>query len=157
MDGQSRAHRETPARSGARLERAAAEERALLHPEQAMAAPRSAVRATAVVDDLELDVIGRVAHEHLGLGRAGVLERVRQGFLDDAERTEVDAGRQGLGVALDLELNGKPRLAYLLDEQVDALKRRLRAERAGLLGLTQDPEQPPDLGQRLATHLLDAE
>jgi hypothetical protein len=55
------------------------------------AAVRRRRRAGAVVGDLELDLARQVADLDQRPRRAGVLERVRQGLLDDAVRRQVDA------------------------------------------------------------------
>src|SRR5580765_3304595 len=45
----------------------------------------------SVVDDLEVELVGRVADTYACRGGAGVLERVRQRLLHDPVRREVDA------------------------------------------------------------------
>jgi hypothetical protein len=63
----------------------------LAHPDEAVAgAPPVAVRAT-VVRHAHLDLTVAVPHAHLRARRARVFERIRQAFLDDAVRGEVDA------------------------------------------------------------------
>jgi len=48
----------------------------------------------SVVDDLERQRVGLVAHRHRSTGRARVLEDVGERLLDDPVRRQVDAGRE---------------------------------------------------------------
>jgi hypothetical protein len=62
--------------------------------------------ARPVVGHAQLDEPVRVADEHLRVLRARVLQRVRQSFLDEPVRGQVDAGRELYRVAFDRELDG---------------------------------------------------
>ena len=61
----------------------------------------------AVVAHLELYFVGPVAHDHVGFGRAGVSERVRQAFLNDAVGGEVDPSWERIRLAVDMQLDGQ--------------------------------------------------
>ena len=77
-------------------------------PDQAVAAALAAAVARAVVGDGQLDVTVAVAHEHLGVLRPRMLDRVRQAFLDEPVGGEVDPAGRMLGLALDLEFDRQP-------------------------------------------------
>jgi len=90
---------------------------------------RLAGRGTAVVGDLQLELVGPVAHGDLRANPAGVLARVGQRLLDDATGRQVDARRQRPRVALGHELDGQLATARLLDELRQAVRPGLRHER----------------------------
>ena len=80
---------------GAQL--AAVQRGALAHadqPEPAVAARPAVARAAAVVDDLDLELVGPVAQVHVGARRPRVLERVGQRLLHDPVGRDVDRLRQ---------------------------------------------------------------
>ena len=141
------------------LELAAVELHALAHADEAVAAVAAeplARRAGAAVGDLELELALAPAHVHLGGRVVGVLERVRQPLLHDAEGGEVEPGGQRAPLALDVQLDRQAGLARALDERADARHRRLRGARVVLVVVAvQDAEQPPHLGERLAARALD--
>ena len=103
----------------------------------------SSTRAVAVVDD-DLGVLG-----------LRVLDRVRQPFLDEAVRRQVDACRKLDRVALDAQVDRQSRLARLRDELVHVLEARLRRERRRLLRPPEHADEAAHLGERLAARLLD--
>ena len=94
---------------------------------------RSAELGAAVVRDLELQLLLAPAQRHPRLGRAGVLEGVRQRFLHEPVGRQIDAGRQLALVALDLELDVEARLAHRSDQDVDRPQRWLRREDSGIV------------------------
>jgi hypothetical protein len=53
--------------------------------------------ALAVVDDLHLQRVIVVVQAHGRPGRTGMLEHVGERFLDDAERRQIDTGREADG------------------------------------------------------------
>ena len=77
-----------------------------------------------------------------------MLGGVGEGFLDDAERGQVDAGVQPGGPALDGQLDGDPGGASAVGEPVDARE-------AGLGLVVLGAGQPAELGERLARDGLD--
>ena len=85
---------------------------------------------------------------------ARVLEHVRQRFLDDPERGQLDTGRKTAPLSLDPQLDVHAGVAHLGDEPVDVGQRRLRGERLRL-SATEDAEQPPELDERLSSCRLD--
>src|SRR5919198_1999807 len=95
-DGEPRAKPVAAADPGPGLELAAVDRHALSHADEAVAALVAVAAAGAVVAHGELDVPVAVADEHLRLVRPGVLDGVRQAFLDEPVRGEVDAGRKRL-------------------------------------------------------------
>src|SRR4051812_19003706 len=121
---------EAAALAGTGLEVASVEHDTLAHADQPMA--HAAVvdlgRSAAVVADLDVECARGISQQHLRPGRAGVLQGVREAFLDDAVRAQVDPGGQWLAVALDLERDREAGTLDLLDEQVDVLDARLRLE-----------------------------
>ena len=84
-----------------------------------------------------------------------MLDRVRQALLHEPVGSQVDAGRELRRLALDLELDGEPRLARLRDEPVKVLEARLWRQRGRFLRPAQDADEPAHLGQGLAAGLLD--
>jgi hypothetical protein len=111
--------------------------------------------ARPVVADGQLDVTVAVADEYLRVLRAGVLDRVRQPFLDEPVGGEVDAGRQCLGLSLDAQLDRQAPLPRVSDELVEVLEARLRCERRRFLGPAQDADHLAHLGKSFAACLLD--
>ena len=84
-----------------------------------------------------------------------MLERVRQRLLHDPVGGQVDARRQLAALALDRQLDRKPRVAHLRDERLELSERRLRRERDVLVVGAQHAQQPPHLGQRRRAGRLD--
>jgi hypothetical protein len=68
---------------------------------------------------------------------------------------QVDPGWQRLGLAFDRQLDGEAGLAHLGQQELQVRDSRLRDERGSGVGLAQDPEHPPHVGQRGAPGLLD--
>ncbi len=86
-----------------------------------------------------------------------MLERVRQAFLNEPVRGQVDARREARGFPLHLQIDGETGLSDLVDELAQVLQARLGSERRLLLGPSQHPDEPSHLGERLAACLLDHE
>src|SRR5204863_4419627 len=128
---------------------------ALPHADEAVPALDAAAAASSVVADGQFDAAVAVAHDDLRILGPRVLDCVRQTFLDEPVRGEVDAGGELHWVALDPELDRQPSLAGLRDEPLDVLEARLRRERRPLLGTAQDSDKAPHLRQRLTARLLD--
>ena len=155
---QPRAHDEA-APDRPRPQLAAAQRDALAHPDQPLPAAREPVDGMRVrgdaVGDLDLEHLGGPAQDDPRAPAAAVLERVGQALLHEAERGQVDTGRQRPGEPLDAQLDVEPRVARAGDERAEAIERGLR----GVLGVlavgAQDAEQPAHLGQRLAARGLD--
>jgi hypothetical protein len=65
------------------------------HPEQAEAAQGGRPGGGSVVGNVDFDEPALAAQRYLHLVRAGVLEHVRQAFLDDAVRRQVQTAGNG--------------------------------------------------------------
>src|SRR5437588_1521155 len=154
LDGEPRAQGVTALEARARVELAAVHGHALAHPDEPVPTAVAVASAAAVVADGDLDVPVAVADEHLGVLGLGVLDRVRQAFLDEAVRGEIEARGELHGLALDAELDGKPGLARARDELVDVVEARLRRERRRLLGPPENADEAAHLRERLAPGLL---
>ena len=96
-----------------------------------------------------------VAKEDVGARRPRVLERVRQRLLHDPVGGDVDPGRKLHRLAFDGDLDRQPGCGQRRRELVDAGQARLRRERELLVVAPEHPEEPPHLGQRLLTRVLD--
>ena len=80
-----------------------------------------------------------------------MLERVGQRLLDDAERGELQPGRQRLGGrTVDGELDLQAGGADMVDEVLDLAQARLGRHLGVARVLAQDAEQAAHLGQRMA-------
>src|SRR6478609_4852967 len=96
---------EATAVTGPGLERTPAQRDAFPHPRKAVPRPvRRRLRA-AVVRHLELELVVTPPQCDPGLRRTGVLERVRQGLLDEPIGGKVDAGRELTRLALHFEID----------------------------------------------------
>ena len=84
-----------------------------------------------------------------------MLDGVRQAFLNEAVRGQVDPRRKLRRIAFDLELDGQARLPRLRDEAVQVLEAGLWGKGRRFLGAPQDADEPAHLGERLAAGLLD--
>ena len=112
--------------------------------------------ADAVVAHLELELGRLVADGHVGLARAGVLERVRQGFLHDPVGGEIDSRRQRHRRSLHVHPHGQARSADLVGERVETVEAGLRGELEVVAVAAHRAEQAAHLGERAAAGALDA-
>src|SRR5262245_51611713 len=87
------------------LELAAVDRHPLPHPDEAMPASTAVAAAGAVVGHRDLDAPVSVANDHVRLGRPRVLDRVREPFLYEPVRRQVDPRGQLDGLALDAQLD----------------------------------------------------
>ena len=134
---------EAAARPRASLERAAVERYALAHADQPVARPVACAQgATAVVLDQQLQRTRQVADPDGCARRPGVLDRVCEPLLDDPVGGEVDPGREGGPLALQLELDVEAGGAGLLDELLELVEPRLGGQRETFAAGAQDAEQP---------------
>src|SRR4029077_21291797 len=78
------------------------------HSEQTVSTVAATVRSTTVVDDLDFDLPGGVAHPYLGTLRRRMLDRVGQPLLNEPVRSEVDACRQGDRLPLHPPIHHEP-------------------------------------------------
>src|SRR5881392_2045368 len=94
LQGQFRVHAEASILSVPGFDLAPEHRDALAHAEETMAGHGAIVGwcpdATPIVAHVDLDVMLPVAESHLGLGGAGVLQRVPERLLDDPEGRQVD-------------------------------------------------------------------
>ena len=102
--GSESADAEASGGAGSRVELASESQRSLAHAVEAMAGaglPLAVARlgATSVVDDLEDEPVGLVAHRHDGGRRSRVAKSVGEGLLCDAVGGTVDGGRQAASPA----------------------------------------------------------
>ena len=112
-------------------------------------------RALSVVGDLELELPTRVADDHAGVRRPGVLEDVGESLLNDpVGRNRHPWGKRDLRT-LDVELDWNPCLAHLRHQLIELGQRGLRRMGGRLVGDTQHPQQASHLRERLAAGLLD--
>jgi hypothetical protein len=97
--------------SGAHLELAAEQGNAFAHPDRAgsLRAPRRGCCSSAVVADLDGDVVRAVADHDLGAGGLGVLQGVGQRLLHDPVERQVGAGGQGPRGAVHGKVHRQPR------------------------------------------------
>src|SRR6188768_2255828 len=89
-------------------------------------------RADSVVRHLDLEGRGAPPQYDLSSLRAGVAKRVRQGFLNDPVRRDVEPGSKRMRVALDDQIHCQTRLAKTNEEVVELGKAGLGAEGLGL-------------------------
>ena len=87
--------------------------------------------AAPVIGHPQVETSRTVFKPHDGLGRTGVLQRVRQGLLNDAEGGQIHALRKIVGTPLEDYVDRQPGLARLFDQLVQAIKSGLW----GLIGL----------------------
>src|SRR6185369_719904 len=73
------------------------------------------------------DVPGFVGQGDRGAVRVGVADRVGQGLLDDAVGGQVDARGQLARGAHDLEIDGEPGAAYLVEHAAELAERGRRS------------------------------
>ena len=139
-------------RARAGLQRAAVERDALAHAQEpeAVAGPArpGCPRAAPVVGDLEAERARVAADGHPRVVRAGVLGRVRERLLHDAERCQIDAGRQRLVARADVERDLQARRPRPGGELADV-------GQAGPGPLLVGCAQPGQLGERLGRQALD--
>jgi ABC-2 type transport system ATP-binding protein len=108
-----------------------------------------------VVADRHLDLAVAVVHDDFCSLRLRVLDRVRQTFLNEPIRREVDTCGKLEGLSFDSQVDLEPRLTSLLDEPVEMLQARLGSERGSFFGPTQHSDHPTHLGQCLSARSLD--
>ena len=109
-----------------RLEPAFVEGHALAHADEPMAGGIGLSRADAGVRDLERQLVLVIAHAHAGRRRTGMGEGVRERFLHDPVRREVDARRQLDRGPLDGQLDGQPGSANAFHQRVEVPQARRR-------------------------------
>src|SRR6266542_3843300 len=119
-------------RAAAGVQLAAEQVDPLTHADQAVAGAVAGPAAEPVVADLQAQVVVAVADQHARGARTGVPDGVGEGLLDDPVGRQVHPGRQGAGLALDLEPRLQSRLPDLLDQKRELVEAGLRAQaRAG--------------------------
>ena len=138
-----------------RLDLAADDRDPLLDSEETVAGPGAGEAATSVVGDRDLDRVRCVVHGNPGDRRPCVLEHIRQGLLHDPVAGHIDAGRDPVRDARDVELDRQAGRAHLLGQGLDAPERRLRRPRLLLVVVAQHPEQPAHLAEGLLARALD--
>ena len=149
------------AAAGARAGReVAAEQRgALAHAGDPVAGPGHAAAAPAVGDlDGQLPVL--LVDADLALAGAGVADHVGDRLLDDAERRQVDVGRERLPAAAPVHVDLHARVQGRGGQPVDVGQAGRRAQRrlpgpGSGLGAPQPGHHPPQPGQRLPAGGLD--
>jgi len=130
---------------------AVVERDALAHSNEAVPALAcSGNGSRAIVDDFDLECGGGVAKRHVGARRAAVLARVRQRFLHDPVRGEVEPGRQRPRFAVDAQLDLQARSARLREQWIELGDAWLWVERELVAGGSQDAEQAAHLAEGVA-------
>ena len=112
-------------------------------------------RAAAVVVDPHGQVVGAVADQHGGAGRAGVAGHVGQRLLDDPEGGQVGPGRQGPGQPLDPGAHLQAGRAGPGDQAVQLGQAGGRGPRRRLVALAEHVEHRPQLPKGVVAGLLD--
>jgi hypothetical protein len=84
-----------------------------------------------------------------------VLERVRQTFLDDPVRGEVDRGRERDGIAVDVEAYRQPGSCYVVHERVEPVEPRLRRELDAVAVAAHSSQHAPHLCEGGAPRAFD--
>ncbi len=86
-----------------------------------------------------------------------MLHHIRQPFLHQSVRSQVDARRKLDGLALDAQLDRQARFPRLLDKAVQVIEAWLRRKSRRLFGPPQHAHHAAHLGERLAPGPLDDE
>ena len=81
-----------------------------------------------VVADFDLQLVRPIADDHVCVAGLRVLERVGQALLDDPIGRELDATWQRERLTVDVQLDGKPGAADLVQQCVEAVEAGLRRE-----------------------------
>jgi hypothetical protein len=123
------------------VEIASVEGDALTHTNEAMTTSAAAVvlvterrlrRPTAVIGNLENQLIWPVGQSDRRPGRPGVFQAVGQCLLNDAKDRQVNAGRKWRRFAVDDEVDRESRLFDLGDQGIQVLQPRLRGQIRGV-------------------------
>jgi hypothetical protein len=117
---------------------------------------RAGCRGRAIVYDLELEAGVAKRERDRDVARVGVLECVRQRLLHDPVDGELDAAGQPQRFTDHLQSNRQSGVAVARDELVQLGERGLGTGFRRLLGLSQQREDAPQLGQALLAASLDA-
>ena len=112
--------------------------------------------ALTVVANLDLQLVRPIAHDHVRVARVRVLERVRQAFLDDPIRGEVDPAWKRERLPVDVQLDGQPGAADLVQQRVEAVEAGLRPELHFVPVVSHRGQEASHLGERRAAGALDA-
>src|SRR4051794_19110478 len=159
LQGQFGVHSEASVLSVAGLDLAPEHRDALAHAQEAVAGDGAIVGwcpdAMPIVAYVDLHVMLAVLQRDLRLGGPGVLERVAERLLHDAEGRQVDARLESLLLALDREVDVETGLAGAVDQPVELLDARLRSEGELLVALPEHPDDAAHLAERRAAGLLD--
>jgi hypothetical protein len=124
------------------------------HAGEPMTRGHRSLRSPPAVDDLDPDAFHGVANGDLGRRGAGVLERVRECFLDDAAGGTVDGGGQRLRVSEGPEPDGQAGPSHDLEQPLEVGDPRLWSGRRAAVRRVQQAEQPRKLVERFAAHVL---
>src|SRR5262249_16501936 len=103
----------------------------------------------APVDHLQAQPPGVVPKHRLDARPASVLEYVRRRLLEDPVGRKVQPSWQWSGSPLDADVDRQTSRAHSLDERVELAEPWLRGERGPARVISQHPQQPAQLGQRL--------
>src|SRR5690349_24935480 len=110
----------------------------------------------AVVAYLGSQAVGSVAHGHVGVAGAGVLERVGQALLNDPVGRQVDRRRERERLAVDVQPDGQAGPADLVQQGAEGVEAGLGHQVDVVLVAAHGGQQTAHLGQRRAPGLLDA-
>ena len=112
--------------------------------------------AVAVVPHLDPQLVRPVADDHVRVAGVRVLQRVGQALLDDPIRREVDPARKRERLTVDVQLDGQPGAADLVEQRVEAVKPGLRHKLRFLTVASHRGQKASHLGQRHAPGALHA-
>src|SRR5688572_24694862 len=114
VKGEARAEDEAPVGCGPRVHLAAVDLHPFADADEAVAETVGRRGARAVVDDFELDLVGAITDDHVGVAGVRVLERVGQALLHDPIRRQLDRAREREGVTVHVQPDRKPGAADVL-------------------------------------------
>ena len=112
--------------------------------------------AVAVVPYLDPQLVRPVADDHVRVARVRVPQCVGQALLDDPIRREVDSARKRERLTVDVQLDGQPGAADLVQQRVEAVQPGLRHELHFLTVASHRRQEASHLGQGHAPGALDA-
>ena len=112
--------------------------------------------ALTVVADLDLQLVRPIAHDHVCVAGVRVLERVGQAFLNDPIGGEVDPAWKRERLPVDVQLDGQPGAADLVQQCVEAVEAGLRHELHFLPFASHRGQEASHLGERRAAGPLHA-
>ena len=152
---------EAPAARTSSAQFAAVERHSLAHADQSVAGPESLFgrrgghRRNTVIDDLDLDGIGRVPEHDVGSRRPGVLAGVGECFLHHSVRRHVDAARQWTWITFHAVIDVQSTALCVVEQFGQPIDARLGHQRVAVVVGAQEPDEAPEFVDGLSARLLD--